>query len=119
MRPRSNPSTEKTWPKSFKAAFCERFHCPPDRYESAAFWRGVVRHALPVALVIQWLKPDFFAEDMELIREVGEMTSPGLFKSEVNYFYGRNLRHKSWLRRTFRIRVSGGRMLRIRRQVQS
>jgi hypothetical protein len=58
-----------------------------------------------------------FAEDLDLIREVGEMTNPELFKNEVNCFHGRNLRHKNWLRTRLRIRVSGGRLLKLKHRI--
>jgi hypothetical protein len=117
MRSSHNPSSERTWPKTFQTAFCEHFGCTPNRYESELLRRGLFRHAVPLACLIRRFKPQFFVEDLDLIREVGKMTSPELFKNEVNYFYGRNLRHKNWLRSAFRIRISGSRMLRIRRRV--
>ena len=80
------------------------------------FWRCLFRHALPLAFLIRRLNPGFFTEDMDLIREVGATTTQQLFKNEINYFFGRNLRDKSWLRKTFRIRVSGNRLIRLRRR---
>lgn len=81
------------------------------------FWRGLFRHALPLALLIRRFNPEFFAEDLDLIREVGATTSQELFKNEINYFFGRNLRDRNWLRSTFRIRVSGNRLIRMRRRL--
>ena len=117
MRSNGNDSSEGTGPKSFKAAFCEHFHCPPERYEDALFWRCLFRHALPVAFLIRRFDPGYFTEDMDLIREVGATTSQQLFKNEINYFFGRNLRDKSWLRNTFKIRVSGNRLIHLRRRL--
>lgn len=111
----NNPGTG-TGPKSFKAAYCDHFRCPPERYEDEVFWRCLFRHALPLAFLIRRLNPGFFTEDMDLIREVGATTTHLLFKNEINYFFGRNLRDKSWLRKTFRIRVSGNRLIRLRRR---
>ena len=112
-----NGSPEERWPQTFKEAFCRRFRCSPESYEMAVFWRAVFRHALPLAWWIYLISPDFFTEDLELIREVGPMTNPELFKSEVNYFYGRNQRHKNWIRTVLRVRISGARMLRLRRRL--
>jgi hypothetical protein len=105
------------WPLTFKQAFCTRFACTQEQYESAVFWRVVFRHALPLAWFIRRVSPGFFAEDLDLIREVGEITNPEIFKNEVNYFHGRNIRHKSWIRTVLRVRVSGGRLLKLRRQI--
>jgi len=44
-------SSQSAWPKTFKEAFCERFKCPPERYEQKVFLRCLYRHALPVASV--------------------------------------------------------------------
>lgn len=108
---------EGEWPQTFKEAFCRRFQCPPERYEMAAFWRCMFRHALPLAWFIRRRDPGFFSEDLDLIREVGALTNPDLFKNEVNYFHGRNLRHKSWVRTLLRVRVSGNRLIKLRRRV--
>jgi hypothetical protein len=86
-------SLEEEWPQTFKEAFCQRFRCSPERYETAVFWRAPFRHALPLAWCIGQIAPDFFADDLELIREVGPMTNPELFKSEVNYSRSCVLRH--------------------------
>lgn len=105
----------REWPHTFKQAFCTRFGCKPEHYESTVFWRILFRHALPLAWVLRRVSPSFFTEDIDLIREVGEMTNPELFKNEVDYFHGRNIRHKSWLRTLLRVRASGGRLVRLRR----
>ena len=105
------------WPKPFKDAFCERFRCGPEEYEVALFWRCIPRHALPLVAWVLRRNPRFFSEDLDLIREVGGMTNPELFKNEINYYHGRNLRCKSWLRTTFKVRVSGKRLMRIKRKV--
>jgi hypothetical protein len=113
-----NPSNGK-WPKSFKEAFCDRFRCPPKEYERKAFRRCLFLHSRPLARLIHRFDPAFFSEDFDLIREVGPMTDPELFRSEINYFYGRNLRHKSWIRSLLRIRVSGNRLIRLKQNLFS
>lgn len=119
MKSPGNDIVLDTWPKPFKDAFCERFHCPSEGYESALFWRCVPRRALPLAFLLLRRTPQRFTEDFDLIREVASMTSPELFKNEINYFHGRNLRSKSWIRRAFKVRVSGARLMRIKRKVFS
>lgn len=98
-------------PPSFKEAYCAHFDCPPERYEESLFWRAIFRHAVPLALIIRRFDPDFFHEDLDLIREVGAMSSQAIFRNEINYFYGRNLRDKRWLRTGLRVRISGNRMM--------
>lgn len=103
-----------SWPKTFKEAFCERFRCPPERYEQSVFWRCLHRHAIPVAMLIRWINPEVFREDFDLIREIGGMNDPFLFRGEVDYFHGRNVRHDGLLRRYLRVRVSGRRVLKLK-----
>jgi hypothetical protein len=110
-------SSNGKWPLSFKDAFCQRFRCTPEQYDVRAFRRCLFLHARPFASLINRLQPGFFSEDHDLIREVGPMTDPELFRNEINYFYGRNLRHKSWLRGLFRIRVSGNRLIRLKQDL--
>jgi hypothetical protein len=86
-----NPSDEK-WPSTFQETFCQRYRCSADQYVTKAFRRCLFIHALPLASLIQRVDPSFFSEDYDLIREVGPMTDPDLFRNEINYFYGRNLR---------------------------
>jgi len=102
------------WPKSFKEAFCDKYQCPAELYEKKVFWRCLYRHALPAAALIFWCKPDFFREDFDLIREIDQMRSPDVFRSELNFFYGRNMRDKNWIRRAFYIRLSGKRLLKLK-----
>ena len=111
-----NPLDGK-WPTTFRQAFCKRYRCPPEHYESRAFRRSLFLHALPFASLLQRFDPAFFSEDYDLIREVGPMTDPELFRSEINYFYGRNLRHKGWIRSLFRMRVSGNRLIRLKQRL--
>lgn len=91
--------------------------CPAEGYRREVFWRCVYRHALPLAAIIHRVAPETFQEDFDLIREVGAMTDPETITREINYFYGRNVRDKSWIRRTLLIRVSGKRLLRLKNRV--
>jgi len=106
--------SRSAWPKTFKEAFCDRFNCPPERYEERVFWRCLHRHAIPVAILIHWINPEVFREDFDLIHEIGGMNDPLLFRGELDYFHGRNVRHDGWLRRYLRMRVSGRRMLKLK-----
>lgn len=105
------------WPKGFKEAFCERYRCSPEMYERRVFWRSLYRHAVPLAALIYWLKPEFFKEDFDLIRELDRMNNPEIFRSELNFFYGRNMRDRNWIRRTFYIRLSAKRILKLKNEL--
>lgn len=106
-------------PGSFRRVFCAWFGCPLEDYERRAFRYGLLRHAVPLAWLIYRLRPEFFVEDMDFIREIGRTTDPKMFINELNYFYGRNVREKSWLRKYFGIRVSSDRLLKLRRKMHA
>jgi len=88
-----------------------------DDYESLLFRKALFRHAIPLAAWVRARDPQFFRDDIDLIREVGVMRSPELFRQEINYFFGRNQRNRSWFRKLFRVRLSGKRLIRIEREV--
>ncbi len=91
--------------------------CPREDYEQKAFWQCLYRHAIPVALVLQKFKPEIFREDMEMLREISDVRDARVLKAELDRFYGRNLRDRSRLRRILLIRVSAGRVLKLKRRV--
>ncbi|MBI4659717.1 MAG: hypothetical protein HY735_12825 [Verrucomicrobia bacterium] len=105
------------WPKTFKQAYCEKFHCLEEAYEKEVFWRCLYRHALPFAASIYRKKPEFFREDFDLIREVGNMEDADTFRSEINFYYGRNIRERNWLRRKLCIRLSAKRLMKLKNDV--
>lgn len=111
------PHPPGRWTQTFKQAFCQRYSCHPSQFETAVFWRTLYRHALPFALLIHLWNPSFFKEDIDCIRELGDTRSPDLFKVEINFFHGRNLRDKNWIRRSFSIRISAKRLLALKNKV--
>jgi hypothetical protein len=102
---------------SFQTAFCEHFQCSPGEYADRVFWSCLNAHARPIARFLLRSHSAFFREDMAFIREVGTAVTRGEVICELNRFYGRNLRDKNWLRRTFGIRISGKRVLRLYRML--
>ncbi len=81
------------------------------------FRKAVSWHAV---LISQWLlkrDPSLFREDFEAIREIANVKSAGVFKNEINRFYGRNVRDKGWLRGRLGVRLSAKRLIRLKNQV--
>ena len=107
--------TDRKPARSFKMLFCEGYNCPAHDFERQLFRRCVHWPALPLALVICRLRPSFFREDLAFIRDVGAAVSRSEVVSELNRFYGRNVRDRNWLRTTLGIRVSGKNVLQIYR----
>jgi hypothetical protein len=103
--------------KSFRTAFCEQFNCSPDEFEETLFWKSLNFHAKLLAPLLWKWRGTFFKEDFELVREVAAISCRETFVTELNRFHGRNMRDKNWLRRTFGIRISAGKLNKLNKQL--
>lgn len=63
------------------------------------------------------MNPSFFDEDFGLARELSTAVSHGEVLTELNRFYGRNVRDKNWFRKNLSLRISGHRVLRLSRKL--
>ena len=90
----------------FKSFFCERFKCSPEEYEERAFRKFLYWHARFLAPVVRTIKPDFFLEDFNFIRYMGDALDARQAKVDVLDF--KDLDRKQWrlLHSGLRIRVS-------------
>jgi hypothetical protein len=75
----------------FQLLFCKRFHCPASKYEATAFRKCLYWHARLLVPVVRRLKPDFFAEDLKLIRYLGTATDVQEAAVDLLYFRDVNL----------------------------
>ena len=101
--------------RDFKALFCEFFRCAPEEYEQQIFTRFLHWHARPLTGLLSKLNPRFFSEDWGLIRDLANAVTHSEVLTELNRFYGRNLRERNWVRRRLSLRLSGKRILRLSR----
>ena len=101
----------------FKTLYCERFACSIQQFERQFLSRSLHRHARPFARLISRLSPAFFHEDCGFIRDLASASSHGEVVMELNRFYGRNVRDDNWFRKTFSLRISGKRVLRLSRKL--
>jgi len=90
----------------FKSSFCEKFGCSPEDYEKRAFQMFLYWHARLLAPVLQTIKPDFFLEDFEFIRCLGEAVDARQAKVDVLDFKDLFSKHWRLLHSGLRIRVS-------------
>lgn len=100
----------------FRQLFSQTFRCAPGDFEKRVFRKTLFPHAR----LLLWFfrnKEQFFREDLEMLREVATSRNTEEVIAELNRFYGRNKRDKSFLRTGFFIRVSGKRVLRLYRMV--
>ena len=82
------------------------------------FTKCLFRHALPFTWLIR-RKQEFFREDVEMLRDIASARNTPEVISELNRFYGRNKRDKSFLRTRMFFRISGKRVLRTYRDLVS
>jgi hypothetical protein len=103
--------------KDFRTLFCEKFQCPPFEFERQLFQRCLHRHVLPFAAYLQRIHPQFFREDLGLIGDLATAASHAEVLTELNRFYGRNVRDRNWLRKRLSLRISGKRVLKLSRKL--
>jgi hypothetical protein len=98
---------------TFAEKFCERHGVPSARYVDVMFWRCLHRRAWPVAPLLRWLAPEFFAPDLELVRGLGRMSSAAALNEEIADFYAHPL-NRGFAKRRLRLRLS---VRRVKREV--
>lgn len=95
-----------TEPRTFRVAFCARAQCEDSAFEGTLFWRGLYRHAVPLAFLIRCVAPRFFRDDDELIRQLGRDRSIEEIADDIEHFeYGNRVR-PHWLRTGLRIHLN-------------
>ena len=97
----------------FNALFCDRFHCPTASYEERAFRKCLYWHARLLAAGFRKVRPDFFAEDLKFIRNLGAATGLREAGAEAQDFHQANRARPSFFRTSLRIRVSGRKATRL------
>jgi hypothetical protein len=102
---------------TFQDRFCSRHRIPRDQFNDLLFRKGLFLHARLLAPIATRLWPNFFAEDLQFIQEIANVTCPDIVHFEINRFHGRNVREKRWMRRVARIRMSGRKLQKINRQL--
>jgi len=91
---------------SFKTLFCERFGCPPEEYEERAFRMFLFWHARFLAPLVRALRRDYFAEDFQFLRYLGEARDARQARVDAQDFKDYERRNWRWLHSGLRIRVS-------------
>ena len=101
----------------FRQLFSEKWGVDPAEFERRLFRKCLFRHALPFARLIEWLDADFFKEDYEMLRDVASARTTEEVICELNRFFGRNARDRSFWRPNFYLRISGKRVLNVYRSL--
>jgi hypothetical protein len=106
------------WSQDFRTLYCQQTGCAPERFERHVFWRVLYPHAVLLALPVRLLMPNFFRLDFETIDRVGQ-TFDGLeFGRDLDRYKFLSGGLHSVLRSLFLVRISGRKLMRLRRKME-
>jgi hypothetical protein len=94
----------------FVSLFCRKFGCDRRKFEKRMFLECVHPEGLALARCLRWIKPGFFATDLELIEQIQHATSFVQVCRLVDYHDAQHL-PEGLLRLVFKVRVSKTRLL--------
>ena len=103
----------------FRSLFCRRFDCSDAQYEERAFRKCLYWHAKFLFPLWRRLRLEFFVEDFNFIRYLGEATRMQEVRADAADFREANLARRNFWRTTLRIRVSGRKATRFAQQLFS
>jgi hypothetical protein len=98
-------NTDPMKPTDLRTAFCAQTRCAASAFERTFFWRGLYRHAVPLAFCLRILAPRFFREDEEFIRWIGRDGSLTEVEADIERFRYSNRVRPHWLRTGLRIHL--------------
>jgi hypothetical protein len=96
-----SPST-----RDLKSLFCERFDCPPSKFEKRALRKCLYLHARIVAPLLRLLNPGHFRRDRDFIHYFGEARDWQEATAEIADLHYQDRTEPHFARRVLRIRVS-------------
>ena len=116
--PAGSPGHSATFPtpNSFAALYCEKFQCPPEKFEADLIWRCMQPRSILVArLLWSWCR-FYFQPDFHLINQVKDLTGLDDVVSEIS-----GVRHQLPVRGIFRgwlrVRISGQRLVNLAQEL--
>jgi hypothetical protein len=98
---------ESTSTRDLRALFCERFRCPPAKYEKRALRKCLYLHARIIAPVLRWLNPRWFERDLVFIDYFGKARNWREVAAEVAALRYQDATKPRFSRNTLRLRISG------------
>jgi hypothetical protein len=104
-------TAEKVASGNFKAAFCEAFRCPAEVFQRKLFWSCIRFHLRPLVCLVRTVRPGFFKEDLEYLRQIGETTNWRQFRGLAVGIRHHTPFNRGWLRRNLKLRISGTRLV--------
>ncbi len=98
-----------TQPKTFAELYCEQQAIRQENFEREVVERSLHPQARALRRLLQLLPGDFFAADLELVRNVGRLIRPGDFAWEIADFHAHPANRRT-LRRRLKVRISISRL---------
>jgi hypothetical protein len=99
-------------PRSLAELFCQQHFIARERFELAFIERALPPRAYALHRLFQLMPADYFASDIELMRRIGEITSPAELESVVRAFHANPISRRA-LRRRIKVCLSLPRLRRI------
>lgn len=100
----------------FAELYCRHNRLPIERYEKTLLKRALYPHARWIYHVLRLVRPDHYAADLDLVRNVGSLYRFREFSNDVQQFL-HHPANRGMLRRTFNVRISTKQLRRIVRDV--
>lgn len=102
---------------SFRAAFCRKYRCRPERFEAAVLRRCFPLWARPLGSLLVVLKPGWFRRELSLIDRLGTARTESQVKQELEGYAYENARDKSFRTESLGLRLSRRRFVFLMREV--
>jgi hypothetical protein len=102
---------------NFKTAFCARFEHPQENFEQRVFWNALHPETKPMAFLIRWVRPSYFASDLDCIRSIGTAESKQEVRAIVASLQYDPAFKRGFFRGFLRVRISGRRLTRLAARV--
>ena len=106
------------WHEEFRNLFANYADCNPDEVDRKIFWRVIYLHAIPAALIIRIFAPHYFRLDLETIDRVCQTMDGREFARDLDRYRFLNGEAHSLMRSFFLIRISGKKLIHLRRKVE-
>lgn len=115
----SDQRAVERWPCSFRELFCQKYRCPLNSFEKKLFWRSLYRKSWLVSRLIFLFNPAYFDRDLAVIQKLGNSTNPSEFEREIDAYQRRTRLEIGSVRVRWLLRISGRRLMRIKKEVVS
>jgi hypothetical protein len=98
---------------TIREAFCAVYRCGPEAFGKKVLWFGLHRHAWLPAHWMWWFERDYFVNDLEAIRQMGDARSEPALRRAIEDLGNFRLVERGIRRGPLALRVSASRTIRL------